>query len=118
MTNQVKVPKEIQELFYEAAAFSALSLSAMCWLIPSPKAYYYALRAEKVDALAWRTLKQLFPQTAVGEWKYDLALGVAFRVDEPVLTPKAPRVPRKTKIKQTPAIPPVIAAPVAPAKVS
>lgn len=99
MTNQIKVPKEIQELFFESAAFYTLALGARRWLLPSPKAFYYALRAGKVDAMAWRTLKQVFPQTAVGEWKYDIALGVAHRIDEPVKT----RAPRKPKAKAEPA---------------
>lgn len=98
MTNQVKVPKEIQELFFEAAAYDRLVHSAARWILPSPKAFYYSLRAEKVEALAWRTLKQLAPQVASGEWRYDPALGMAVRTDEP-LKPKAPRVPRKAKVR-------------------
>ena len=48
MTTQVKVPKEIQELFFEAKAFFNLAEAHKCGLIPSPKSFYYTLRAEKV----------------------------------------------------------------------
>jgi len=109
MANQVKVPKEIQEIFFEAAAFARLSINYSRWLIPSPKAFYYALKAEKVDALAWRTLKQIHKQTASGVWHYDLNTGVAheitaFELVEP--KPKKPRAPRKPKVEvQVPVTP-------------
>lgn len=97
MTNQVKVPKEIQELFFEAAAFFSLAIFHSRWLIPSPKTFYYALRGEKVDAMAWRTLHKVFPKTAEGVWHYDINSGVANEVVDD--KPKAPRAPRKPKVK-------------------
>lgn len=97
MTNQVKVPKEIQELFFEAAAFKQLAANNSRWLIPSPKAFYWAIRGEKVSALAWRTLQQLSPTVNMSGWAYDAVTGLA---TAPVAeTPKAPRVPRKAKVK-------------------
>lgn len=103
MMNQVKVPKEIQELFFEAAAFQNLSESHAKWFLPSPKAFYYALRAEKVHALAWRTLKQITNNVDMAGWTYVASTGLA---TAPVAeTPKAPRVPRKSKVKAEPAAP-------------
>lgn len=103
MVNQVKVPKEIQELFFEAAAFKQLAASHSRWVIPSPKAFYYAIRGEKVSALAWRTLMQTFPKVDMLNWNYDIALGIA--AAPAVEKPKAPRVPRKSKVKSEPAAP-------------
>jgi len=97
MTNQVKVPKEIQELFYEAYAYKTLADQHKRWLIPSPKAFYYAIRGEKVMTLAWRTLTQTFPNINMDHWRYDAVTGLAKA--PAVETPKAPRVPRKSKVK-------------------
>lgn len=105
MANQVKVPKEIQELFFEAIAFNRLADASAKWILPSPKAFYYALRAVKVGSLAWRTLKQTFPNIDMAHWTYDATSGVA---KAPVIEkPKAPRVPRKAKVKAEPATPAV-----------
>lgn len=94
MTNQVKVPKEIQELFFEAHAFLTLADLHKRWFLPSPKAFYYAIRGEKVTALAWRTLIRTFPNINMTHWVYDSSIGMA---TAPVV--EKPKVPRKPKVK-------------------
>ena len=97
MQNQVKVPKEIQELFIEAEACRELAKAHTNWLIPSPKALYYTIRSQKVLSLAWRTLERVFPQVVDG-WSYNNKTGLAVAPDAPVeLKPKKPRAPRKPK---------------------
>lgn len=100
MSKTVKVPKEIQELFFEAAAAVSLSIYHSKWLIPSPKAFYYSLRGEKLDALAWRTLNKLFLETGEGSWRYDINNGIAYKIVAE--TPKPPRAPRVAKPKTEP----------------
>lgn len=110
MQNQVKVPKEIQELFFEAEACNVLAAAHMSWWVPSPKVLYYTLRRDKVTALAWRTLERLFSQRMPG-WTYDMLtctasapLDVSVSVEHGL--PKKPRAPRKPKASVTPAATP------------
>lgn len=104
MTTQVKVPKEIQELFIEAAACRELAHHFASWLIPSPKALYYTIRCLKVEAIAWKTLETLFPAVK-DAWVYDNKTGMAF---EPA-TATMPVAPKKTRKPRTPKA--VVAAP-------
>lgn len=100
MTTQVKVPKEIQELFIEAEACAVLSNHFASRFIPSLKALYYTVRKLKVESLAWRALKKVFPEVGTS-WIYSYQTGMAYAptpvssdVDKP---PKKTRKPRAAK---------------------
>ena len=104
MQNQVKVPKEIQELFIEAEACNALAIFHTNWLIPSPKALYYTIRKAKVNNLAWRALARVFPQMDE-RWTYHGITGIAHGPDEPELAvPKKPRAQRKPRVAAVAAV--------------
>lgn len=94
----IKVPKEIHELFFEVAALRALASEHNHPWLPSPKAFLYRVKAEKVAALAWRTLRATYPQITT-EWVCDIDAGT---VHLPMLAAfveakeKKPRAPRKS----------------------
>ena len=93
----IKIPKEVMEVCYEAAAADALSREYDRWLLPTPKVLYYRAKAVKANALARRLLRTLNPAAAKGEWVLDLVDGTATRVDFEAPAPKKPRAPRKPK---------------------
>lgn len=100
----VKVPKEIHELFFEVAALRALASEHNHSWLPSPKAFVYRLKAEKVAALAWRTLRATYPQITA-TWTADIDMGIVSEPAPPIelAQPKKPRVPRKPKAVTAPA---------------
>jgi hypothetical protein len=66
MSQPIKVPKEVMELVYEQAACEALAKESG-WL----RAIVYKQKALKLEALIWRTMNKVFPQTMVSEWAID-----------------------------------------------
>jgi len=97
---QVKVPKEVMDVFYESAACRAISEQylARTWFI-SPKAIYYRARSEKARAVGWRGLQAVHPTVKDGVWELDIFTGVATK-EEPIGAAPIPKVkkPRKPKV--------------------
>lgn len=97
---EVKVPKTIQEVLDEATACRTLATLHSRWLIPSPKAVMYSIKAAKLEQFAWKTLaatnatvrKHLVAGVTL---EYCQSLGVAI-IPDPVPTAK-PRRPRTKK---------------------
>ena len=58
MSQPIKVPKEVMELVYEQQACEALAQDSG-WL----RAIVYRQKAFKLEALIWRTMNKVFPQT-------------------------------------------------------
>jgi hypothetical protein len=91
----IKVPKEVMEVFYEGAAAGALAAAHDSGWFPSLKAIYYAQKATKARAFAWRALGAVHPQTLSGVWTLDIQSGVATKQE-----PEAPVKPKKTRAKK------------------
>lgn len=93
MSQSIKIPKEIMELVYEQQACEILADQR-----GFIKAIYYEQRAVKLQALVWRTLTKMFPQTSKDTWTIDTITGVATKV-MPVMpdAPKKSRKPRAAK---------------------
>jgi hypothetical protein len=72
MSQPIKVPKEVMELVYEQQACEALAQDSG-WL----RAIVYRQKAFKLEALIWRTMNKVFPQTTVSEWVIDSRAGLA-----------------------------------------
>jgi hypothetical protein len=83
------------EVFYEGAAAGALAAAHDSGWFPSLKAIYYAQKATKARALAWRALGAAHPQTLSGVWTLDIQAGVATK-QEPDALMKVKRT-RKAK---------------------
>lgn len=93
MAQQIKVPKEIMELVYEQQACNALAAESGFF-----RALCYKQKVFKLEALIFRTMAKVFPQTANGEWVIDSVTGMAIKKeDTPVLAAKKPRKPRAAK---------------------
>ena len=92
MSQPIKVPKEVMELVYEQAACNELAQSS-----GFIRALAYKTKAYKLEALIWRTMAKVFPQTTTGSWVVDVVTGMA--VDTTVVPPaaKKPRKPRAPK---------------------
>lgn len=101
----IKVPKEIQELFFEAAACRELAANHDAGFFPSLKAIYYAQKAEKARMFAWRALSAAHAAVSTGVWTFDPLTGVAAKREDPA-APKKTRKPRAPKVVQ-PAAPAV-----------
>lgn len=99
MAQSIKVPKEVMEVFYESAALTALAAHYDGGFFPSLKAVFYAQKATKARALAWRALHAAHPATMTGEWHVDVASGMAQKAaDAPdEVKPKKTRKPRTPK---------------------
>ena len=99
MSQPIKVPKEVMELVYEKAACEELA-EASGWL----RAVFYKQKAVKLEALIWRTMYKVFPQTAKSDWVIDFYTGMAMEkvsVAAPLI--KKPRKPRAAKPAADPA---------------
>lgn len=102
---QVKVPKEVMELIYEAQACESLAAHYGDSWFPSLKAVYYGAKAVKATRLAWRALRAVQPEVRQGEWTIDSVTGVATREageEEKAKKPRKPRAPKaeaKTETK-------------------
>lgn len=90
---QIKAPKEVQEIFFEATACRALSEDHDRGWLPSLKAIYYRQKAIKAESFAWRALKLTHPETDIGEWFYNGLAGMLVKDEE---TPAAAK-PKKTR---------------------
>lgn len=102
MAKEIKVPKEVMEVFYESEACGALAADYDRGLFPSLKAIYYATRAVKADKLAWRAMFGAHPEVMVGTWHLNIDTGLCIKEDEPVMpgefkAVKKTRAPRKPK---------------------
>jgi hypothetical protein len=101
---QVKVPKEVMELSYEATACASLADFYGGSFFSFPKAVYYATKRMKAEALIWRALRAAHPEVAEGNWVLDAIAGVARLEEEPKPeVAKKPRKPRKPKAAVEPA---------------
>lgn len=98
MSQPIKVPKEVMELVYEKAACEELA-EASGWL----RALFYKQKAIKLEALIWRTMNKVFPQTAKSEWAIDLVTGIATELLAVLPAVKKPRKPRAVKPAADPA---------------
>lgn len=104
---QVKVPKEVMELVYEAAACKELAAQFSGSFFSFHKAIYFATKAEKARTLSGRALAAVHPETMDGDWEIDLRRGVATKkqVPEAEAKPKKPRKQRTPKAETKPAAP-------------
>lgn len=91
---QIKLPKDIQELLYEAQACNNLAAEFSRGLLPSLKAVCYATRGARAEALAHKALRQTHPRMNKGVWLIKLEEGIAVDTTPVVAKPKAPRKPR------------------------
>ena len=95
MNQAIKVPKEIMELVYEQQAFEALAVYS-----GFIKAFYYKQKALKAEALIWRTMHKVFPQTAIGVWKINPITGMIGPImagaESLVKKPRKPRAVKST----------------------
>lgn len=97
--NQIKVPKEVMEVFYESVACKALAAHYARGFFPSLKAIYYKQKAVKADILAWRAMAAAHPAVKDGDWVIDTHTGLATKEVPPVAdVPKKVRAPRKAKV--------------------
>lgn len=110
MATRIKIPKEVLELWYEAAACHALADEHDKGWWPSAKAIYYRTKAVKATYLRNRALQAAHPATASGVWVIDVMAGVAIKEEDPD-APKKTRAPRRPKTAAPAA--PVTAAPAA-----
>ena len=92
--NQIKVPKEVMELLYEADACKRLAAAHDKGWFPSLKAVMYGAKYEKATSLAYRALHQTYPSTAVGIWNINMSQGVIVKVEPEGAKPKAARKPK------------------------
>jgi hypothetical protein len=97
MSQPIKVPKEIMELVYEKTACEALAETSGFF-----RALAYKLKAHKLEALIFRTMAKVFPQTAKGEWIIDSIAGIASEKVDPAPAKKT-RKPRAPKAAADPA---------------
>jgi len=99
---QVKVPKEVMELVYEAAACRDLARHYGDSFFSFPKAVYYAAKERKAEALVWRAMCAAHPECGTGKWTVDVEAGVMVKEEEPKPeVAKKPRKPRKPKAATT-----------------
>lgn len=105
MTTSIKVPKEIQELFWESDACRELAKAHDEGILPSLKAIYYASKAGRARTLAWRAMKAAHAEVNHYTWHYDDLLGVITKMEAPgeYKTVKKPRKPRAAKA-ETPVV--------------
>jgi len=89
--NQIKVPKEVMELLYEADAYKRLAAAHDRGWFPSLKAVMYGAKSRKAGNQARRTINQMYPSTAVGIWNIDMVQGVIVKVEPAGAKPKAAR---------------------------
>jgi hypothetical protein len=98
MTTSIKVPKEVQELFWESDACRELARAHDEGILPSLKAIYYASRAGKARTLAWRALKSIHAEVSYHSWHYNELMGSIVKDELPVaVVPKKARKPRVAK---------------------
>jgi hypothetical protein len=92
MSQPIKVPKEVMELVYEQVACNELAQSSGFF-----RALAYKQKVYKLEALIWRTMTRVFPQTTEGDWVIDWKTGMA--TDTTVVPPvaKKTRKPRAPK---------------------
>jgi len=103
---QVKVPKEVMELVYEAAACRDLARHYGESFFSFPKAVYYAAKERKAEALVWRALCAAHSECGQGKWTVDVEAGLAIKEEEPKPeVAKKPRKPRKPKGEITQVVP-------------
>lgn len=101
---QVKVPKEVMELVYEAQACEALAQHYRDSWFSFPKAIYYATKQYKARNLAMRALGMAHPAALEGDWTIDVTQGIAHKTVEP--KPEVAKKPRKKREpKSTTAVP-------------
>jgi len=91
---QIKIPKDVMELLYEADACQKLAYHYAGGWLPSIKAVYYTVRARKAERLAYKMLHQVHPKTATGVWLVKIDAGTLVNHAQP---PAKPKAPRKTK---------------------
>ena len=89
--NQIKIPKEVMELLYEADACKRLAAAHDKGWFPSLKAVTFSAKGQKATSLAYRSLHQTHPSTAVGIWNIDMVQGVIVKVEPEGAKPKAAR---------------------------
>jgi len=89
--NQIKIPKEVMELLYEAAACKILAEAHNKGWFPSLKAVTFSAKGQKAGNLAHRAINQMYPSTAVGIWNIDMVQGVIVKVEPEGAKPKAAR---------------------------
>jgi hypothetical protein len=98
MAQVIRVPKEVMEIFHEAKAASALATLHDSGWFPSLKAIFYAQKAAKARAFAWRALGAAHPATLSGQWVLDSQAGVVTKEEPPeAAKEKKPRKPRAIK---------------------
>lgn len=93
---QIKIPKDILELLYEADACQKLAYHYAGGFLPSGKAIFYAARAGKAERLAHKMLHQVHPKTAQGVWLVRLDEGVLVNHAQQPTKPKTVRKPKAT----------------------
>lgn len=96
MTTSIKVPREVQELFWESDACRELAHAHDGGIFPSLKAIYYASRAGKARTLAWRAMKSVHAEVSHYTWHYNELMGAIVK-DEPPMPPPAPKKTRKPR---------------------
>ena len=99
MSQPIKVPKEIMELVYEQQACEVLATESGFL-----RTLVYKQKVFKLEALIWRTMCKVFPQTTQGEWNIDAVTCMATEKVS-VATPliKKTRKPRAVKPAADPA---------------
>lgn len=69
-TKELEVPEEVRELFDEVLACNQCRDECIRSVFKAKRAIYYAKKAVRANTDAWRKVRELWPQTADGHWKY------------------------------------------------
>ena len=69
-TEELEVPEEVRELFDEVVACNQCRDVCIRSVFRAKRAIYYAKKAARANADAWRKVRELWPQTEKGRWQY------------------------------------------------
>ena len=76
MSNEMKLPEEIQDLFTESASLKECRDACVRIWWGAGRAAKYAFKAEKANRKAWMLVGELYPQTVNKECTYFALEGV------------------------------------------
>jgi hypothetical protein len=92
MSQTIRVPKEVMEIFYEMLALEELMDS--CGLM---RKLYYTQKYKKAYHLAWRALGAAHPAVTAGEWQFNATGGFVTKIEPKTEVVKKTRQ-RKPKV--------------------
>jgi hypothetical protein len=66
------LPQEIHDMFDNIVAAAECRDAAIKSVFRASRALYYAKKRQKMNEKAWEMIRQLYPQTKIGRWTYDI----------------------------------------------